>query len=429
MNENVITVTCLTKVYTHTGNRPVYSSDKEKTGEKVALHNVTFNVKTGERLAVIGSNGSGKSTLLSILSGLVKPTSGKAILCGHTAGILDIGANFHPELSGKENAAMFFRINGISGKELQRKLEETKEFSGLEDAFYNPVKTYSKGMGLRLSFTTAYLQKADIYLIDEVLSVGDDAFRSKVDWVMENLIRENKTLLFATHNRQEVAALSTRCLWIEQGNVQMDDSPTLVIPRYSRFQQSRFEEETKDLAGAKKILSPEKGNQGVSIAFDNTFQSEYLKLKRIEISRENDLTCLLREENIRVVLEIEKTLPGMTLSALIKIRDEFGHPVIHTLSLLNTSGIIEEENYRHYTGNLWYSFSIPANTITSGNYYLSVWFGKDIDKNNPHFAERAFYLPHEVQFCVSNRNPEFLSEPVHYSVQPALAWHVKTKKT
>ena len=171
-----------------------------------ALNQLTFQVSEGERVAVIGSNGSGKSTLLGILSGLIKPTSGRAVMQGKIASILDTGANFHPELTGEENARMFFRIAGLSNPAVNSLLRETREFSALDDAFTQPVKTYSKGMALRLAFTTAYLQQADIYLIDEVLSVGDEAFRAKVDWVMEKLIRQNKTMLFATHNRQEVAS-------------------------------------------------------------------------------------------------------------------------------------------------------------------------------------------------------------------------------
>lgn len=418
MSNRAISVSGISKSYT------VWRSNPPRP--VIALNDLSFQVNAGERLAIIGSNGSGKSTLLGILSGLIKPTAGTAEIHGRVSSILDTGANFHPDLSGEENARMFFRIAGLKSAAISSLLAETREFSGLDEAFFQPVKTYSKGMALRLAFTTAYLQQADVYLIDEVLSVGDEAFRAKVDWVMEKLIRQKKTMLFATHNRQEVAALSTRCLWIEKGVLTMDDIPARIIPKYSRFQQVRFEEETKELKDVKKIWTPEKGKQGIDLVLEDSFQNEYLKLTRISIQQRQQMDHIVREEDICISIEMEKKQAGVTFSALLKIRDDFGQPVIHALSLLNTTGISEEDAFISYTGRLSYTMTIPANMITSGNYFLSLWFGKNIDKNQPHFSERAFYLPHEIQFTVSNIRPEFLSEPLHFSVQPALPWSVQS---
>ena len=206
----------------------------------------------------------------------------------------------------------------------------------------------------------------------------------------------------------------------------MDDIPARIIPKYSRFQQQRFEEETKELKDVKKIWLPEKGKQGIDLVVEDSFQNEYLKLTRIFIQQRQQMDRIVREEDICISIEMEKKQAGVTFSALVKIRDDFGQPVIHALSLLNTTGISEEDAFISYTGRLSYTMTIPANMITSGNYFLSLWFGKNIDKNQPHFSERAFYLPHEIQFTVSNIRPEFLSEPLHFSVQPALPWSVKS---
>ena len=143
-----------------------------------ALDNLTFSVKKGESVAIIGANGSGKSTLLKVLAGVVKPTSGTVKLNGRVATILDIGAGFHPELSGKENIYVNGQLLGFSKKEIESQVEEIIAFSGIQKFINEPVKNYSNGMFLRLAFSIVVHLDFDIYLFDEVLGVGDENFRT-----------------------------------------------------------------------------------------------------------------------------------------------------------------------------------------------------------------------------------------------------------
>lgn len=391
---------------------------------RIALSKVSFDIFEGDRVALIGSNGSGKSTLLAILSGMIKPTTGRAVVRGRVASILDIGANFNQELTGYDNTVIYFKIQGLDSTLLADFIQKVEKFSGLEEFFNRPLKVYSKGMVLRLAFAAAFFQDADIYLIDEVLSVGDEAFRSKIEMVFDEFVKQGKTIIFATHNKQEVAAMSSRCIWVEKGVLQMDDVSANVVPRYSKFQRIRFEEETKENREAKIIFSPNEGEDVVSVLFADEYKSEYLVLNEVSVKSSPDKK-IFREEDITVSLGVDKLNIGYTLSGLVKIRDQFGHPVLYTLSVFNADEKMFDVDFKEYKGKLTFEFVIPKNTITSGEYYISIWFGKDVNPQQPHYNERAYYFPHEVQFNVSNKTPEFLSEPVHYSVQPALKWSVK----
>lgn len=195
-----IKVENLTKLY------PLRSSKRDKEGKEItyhtALENINFEVKKGESVGIVGPNGSGKSTLLKILAGVSKPTTGQVKIRGKVASILDIGAGFHPELSGRENVYLNGQIHGFSRKEISKQFDAIVAFSGIEDFIDEPVKNYSNGMYLRLAFSIMAHLDFDIYLFDEVLSVGDAEFREKITNNFRNL--KNKTHLYVYHGYQSV---------------------------------------------------------------------------------------------------------------------------------------------------------------------------------------------------------------------------------
>jgi lipopolysaccharide transport system ATP-binding protein len=168
------------------------------THELWALKDVSFEIRKGESVGIIGPNGSGKSTLLKILAGVTKPTSGKVEIYGRVASILDIGAGFHPELSGRENVFLNGQLLGFSRKEIQSKFDEIVDFSGIEKFIDEPVKNYSNGMYLRLAFSIMAHLDFDVYLFDEVLSVGDAEFKAKSFKILNHI--SNKTILNVYHN-------------------------------------------------------------------------------------------------------------------------------------------------------------------------------------------------------------------------------------
>lgn len=216
-SEIAIKVENLTKVYPL--RHPQKGADGTVTQEHCALRDVSFEIKKGESIGIIGPNGSGKSTLLKILAGITKPTSGKAAIRGKVASILDIGAGFHPELSGRENIFLNGQLHGFSKKEITKKYDEIIAFSEIEQFIDEPVKNYSNGMYLRLAFSIMAHLDFDVYLLDEVLSVGDEAFRKKIFNLIQTWQSE-KTLLIITHDIEQITPLMHRLLLVSQKTIE-----------------------------------------------------------------------------------------------------------------------------------------------------------------------------------------------------------------
>ena len=199
-----------------------------------ALHETSFEVKRGEVLGVIGRNGAGKSTLLQLVCGTLAPTGGSIAVDGRIAALLELGAGFHPDFTGRENVWMAASILGLKAQEIEDRFEQIVEFSGIRDFIDQPVKVYSSGMYVRLAFSVAISCDPDILVIDEALSVGDGVFaRKSFDRIME--VRERgATILFCSHSLYYIEALCSQVLWLEQGRVVMAGSSHEVTSAYGR---------------------------------------------------------------------------------------------------------------------------------------------------------------------------------------------------
>lgn len=211
-----------------------------------ALKDINFEVKEGEVLGIIGKNGAGKSTLLKILSGITDPTSGKIEIQGRVASLLEVGTGFHPELSGRENIYMNGTILGMSRKEIDSKLEEIIDFSGVEQFIDTPVKFYSSGMKVRLGFSVAAHLEPEILIIDEVLAVGDFEFQKKCLGKMEEVSGQGRTVLFVSHNMQAISTLTQNCIYLENGEVVVHSDTKTALGKYLQTENSKRGMYSKD---------------------------------------------------------------------------------------------------------------------------------------------------------------------------------------
>lgn len=198
-----------------------------------ALQNVTFDVKKGEVLGIVGRNGSGKSTLLKIISGIMKPTSGSVKVMGNIVPMLELGSGFDLDLNGRENVFLNGAILGYSKKFLEDKYNEIVEFSELGQFIEVPIRNYSSGMMARLAFSIATVVNPDILIVDEILSVGDEAFQQKSKERMKRLMSGGTTVLFVSHSLDQIREMCDRVLWLDRGNVKIIDSAEKVCNNYT----------------------------------------------------------------------------------------------------------------------------------------------------------------------------------------------------
>ena len=197
-----------------------------------ALSDVSFDVRRGETVGLIGRNGAGKSTTLKILSRITTPTSGRAVLRGRVGSLLEVGTGFHPELTGRENIFLNGMILGMRKEEIVRKFDEIVDFAEVGPFLDTPVKRYSSGMYVKLAFAVAASLDTDILLVDEVLAVGDAAFQRKSLARMKSIAASGRTVLFVSHNMDSVRTICTRCLLFDKGRLAMDGDTESVIRAY-----------------------------------------------------------------------------------------------------------------------------------------------------------------------------------------------------
>jgi ABC-type polysaccharide/polyol phosphate transport system ATPase subunit len=198
-----------------------------------ALQAVSFEVPQGTTFGLIGENGSGKSTMLKCIANILRPDTGSLAVTGKISALLELGAGFHPELSGRENVFLNGAILGLRQKELRRRFDEIVDFAGIGNFIDEPVKNYSSGMYVRLGFSVAINVDPDVLLIDEVLAVGDEAFQRKCNEKFAELKAAGKTIILVSHGMSAVEHLCDRVAWFDHGHIKMIDAPGVVIDEYT----------------------------------------------------------------------------------------------------------------------------------------------------------------------------------------------------
>ena len=262
-----------------------------------ALEGVDFTVGRGEAFGVIGGNGSGKSTLLKLVAGMLKPTTGILTVAGRVAALIELGAGFHPEISGRENVFINGAVLGLSRKQVERRYEEIVEFSGLSDFMEEPVKNYSSGMYVRLGFAVAVHTDPDVLLVDEVLAVGDEAFAHRCLRRIEEFLASGKTLLLVSHSLDLVAGVCDRVLWLENGQQRLVGEPRRVIDAY---RQEVAEQEGE----ANRAANEQRQESGGDVSEEMRWGSREAEITAVRLLAGGEERYLV-ESGETVVFEIE----------------------------------------------------------------------------------------------------------------------------
>ncbi|HIU02778.1 MAG TPA: ABC transporter ATP-binding protein [Candidatus Onthocola gallistercoris] len=236
--------------------------------ERWVLNGISFDVKKGEAIGLIGHNGCGKSTTLKLLTRIMYPDSGTIQMRGRVSSLIELGAGFHPDMSGRENIYTNASIFGLTKKEIDERMDDIIEFSEMEPYLDNPVRTYSSGMYMRLAFSVAINVNADILLIDEILAVGDINFQAKCFNKLREIKAEGTTIVIVSHSLGQIEQICDRTIWIHDGKIKAEGKPRDIHPQYMDFmgqkrqeisekETTRQEEKTGKKAGERKEDSPE----------------------------------------------------------------------------------------------------------------------------------------------------------------------------
>lgn len=263
---------------------PANGSLPQKDGDEFwALKDVSFNIQPGEVVGVIGKNGAGKSTLLKILSGITAPTTGRVMLHGRVASLLEVGTGFHPELTGRENVYLNGAILGMTKAEVRRKFDEIVAFAEIEQFIDTPVKRYSSGMYVRLAFAVAAHLEPEILIVDEVLAVGDVAFQRKCLGKMGDVAQHGRTVLFVSHNMQAIRTLCRDAIWLHDGMLKQKGESGLVVEYYLQATARSLQDESLEKRIARLPHDPDFRLHGVTILQDGLPTTSVVSGKSVEI--------------------------------------------------------------------------------------------------------------------------------------------------
>ena len=316
-----------------------------------ALKDISFEVKRGEVLGIIGANGAGKSTLLKILAQITYPTSGRVELNGRVASLLEVGTGFHPELTGRENIYLNGTILGMTKKEIDWKLDEIIDFSGVEKFIDTPAKRYSSGMRVRLAFSVAAHLDPEILLIDEVLAVGDFEFQKKCLGKMDEVAKSGRTVLFVSHNMGLINNICENGISLEQGNVAYHGDINKAIEYY---------------------IAPKKSNNAV-LEYDRDKQKE-IQIRKISLLNEKDVPSLelnrMNPFKVSIYYDVNKDIVGSLIGVMLDKFDKT--PICHTADIDSAHNFKIDREVGSYKS----SVEFPGGILNAGNYSLRISISK-----------------------------------------------------
>lgn len=361
-----------------------------------ALKDVSFEVKRGEVVGIIGRNGAGKSTLLKVLSKITEPTKGRVELKGRVGSLLEVGTGFHPELTGHENIYLYGAILGMDRYEVTRKFDEIISFAELEQFVDTPVKRYSSGMYMRLAFAVAAHMETEILLVDEVLAVGDASFQKKCLGKMDDVAEQGRTIFLVSHNMGAISALCTRSLILDKGRVSFFGKTSDAISRYLHTTSNASAEWLQD------------GN-------DNN-QDLFLAAVRVKDAADNVCLEFTNQDDILVEFEIHLKRMPSDLKIGFKLEDDNGISVFTTfhndiIELLDTDNFVP--------GKYFFKATLPNRLLNSHQYHISPRIGQHRKR---WICRHDKIVKFNVQFQIDN--PQFFVSNRPGITGPLLKWEV-----
>jgi ABC-type polysaccharide/polyol phosphate transport system ATPase subunit len=325
-----------------------------------ALRDVSFAVDRGEAFGIIGRNGSGKSTLLKLVSGILKPTTGKLAVNGRIAALIELGAGFHPEITGRENVYINGIMLGLSRREVDQRFDKIVEFSGISEFLDQPVKTYSSGMYVRLGFAVAVHVDPDILLIDEVLSVGDEEFSARCVAKIQEMKYRGVTLLFVTHQLDQVRNLCDRALWLDHGRVEAIGDPMRVVDAYLQ------EVSGAPATSVAEAAAPSEPQEPKSKDDEERWGSGEIVIRRVSLADDHDreLVAVGAGTPVTVDLDVETRVPQEDFV--------FGVGIYHAdgTCVYGTNTEIEGWVPEKIEGSSRVRFVVPSLDLVSGTYRI-----------------------------------------------------------
>lgn len=360
-------------------------------GTVYSLKDISFEIKQGEAVGIIGKNGAGKSTLLKLLSRVTAPTSGHIRLKGRVASMLEIGTGFHPELTGRENIYLNGAILGMSKREISRKLDEIIDFSGVDQYIDTPVKRYSSGMYVRLAFGVAAHLESEILIVDEVLAVGDAEFQRKCLGKMGDAkTNDGRTVLFVSHNMAAVTALCQRAILLEKGEMVFDGPARKGVERYLQNNSSDVNQE--------KSWPPSEG------------PGDYRgRLSMVKVSPASGNVFSL-SAGIKLEFRVICHTPGLRINLAFEI-------ITSDQILVLQHGIALADGKAVEPGNYEISVDIPGNMLNQGRYLINVWLGGSFKP-----PKRC---DHVAGFTIEHTQIDHIMVPVPGILRPVLNYQQK----
>jgi len=370
----------------------------------LALDDLHFDIEPGQAVGIVGSNGAGKSTLLKILARILPPTSGRAVLHGRVGSLLEAGAGFHPELSGKDNIFLAGALLGMKEGEIRRRLDEIVEFSGVGEFLDSPVKHYSSGMYMRLAFAVAAHIEPEILLVDEVLAVGDAQFQKKCLQRMESLSQNGQTVVFVSHSMQAVSRLCQRALWIDRGKLRMQGPVAEVVAGYLKEGQANTGEQ----------VWPE----GPHAPGD-----EYVRLRRLRVASSDGKTATSINigEDFTIEFAYEVTIGGLVLFPALRIFNEWGTEVLWT-----TDSSSPEHGRPREPGRYECVVNFPKNMLSEGLMAVSVSM-TSLCPTRTHFSEADAIHFQAMEIIDGTTSRGGYTEAVTSMLRPLLDWSVRVE--
>jgi ABC-type polysaccharide/polyol phosphate transport system ATPase subunit len=333
----------------------------------MALRDVSFSIHRGEAFGIIGRNGSGKSTVLKLISGILKPSSGTVVVNGRIAALIELGAGFHPEITGRENIFINGIMLGLTRREIEQRFDKIVEFSGISEFLDQPVKTYSSGMYVRLGFAVAVHVDPDVLLIDEVLSVGDEEFSARCIAKIQEMKYRGVTLVFVTHQLDQVRNLCDRALWIDHGQLEVIGDPMRVVDAYlQEVSGGSGSTQFAPVVNVEKDAQPEPEEPAKPRDEEERWGSGEIVLKRFWMTDESgrELVAIGAGTGVTFDMDVEVHAP----------QDDFvfGIGIYHAdgTCVYGTNTDIEGYAPEHIEGSVRVRFVIPSLDLVAGTYRI-----------------------------------------------------------